>query len=54
MHRHDLVYLQPKEAFTLLSASVPLSVVQAIDDMIDAKQPFTVCRQTKRGSFAMQ
>lgn len=46
MHRHDLVYLQPTDAFTLLNASVPLSVVQAIDKMIDAKQPFTVCRQS--------
>ena len=46
MHRHDLVYLQPTEAFTLLNASVPLSVVQAVDDMIAAKQPFTVCRQS--------
>ena len=46
MHRHDLVYLQPKEAFTLLNASVPLSVIQAIDYMIEAKQPFTVCRQS--------
>ncbi|MGP5209470.1 malonate decarboxylase holo-[acyl-carrier-protein] synthase [Psychrobacter alimentarius] len=45
MHRHDLVYLQPKEAFTLLNASVPLSVIQAVDHMIEARQPFTVCRQ---------
>lgn len=46
MHRHDLVYLQPTDAFTLLNASVPLSVIQAVDDMIDANQPFTVCRQS--------
>lgn len=46
MHRHDLVYLQPTDAFTLLNTSVPSSVVQAIDNMIDAKQPFTVCRQS--------
>lgn len=46
MHRHDLVYLQPTDTFTLLNASVPLSVVQAVADMIDAKQPFTVCRQS--------
>ena len=46
MHRHDLVYLQPEEAFTLLNASVPLSVIQAIDHMIEAMQPFTVCRQS--------
>lgn len=46
MHRHDLVYLQPKEAFTLLNASVPLSVIQAVDHMIESKQPFTVCRQS--------
>lgn len=46
MHRHDLVYLQPTDAFTLLNASVPLSVIQAIDHMIEAKHPFTVCRQS--------
>lgn len=51
MHRHDLVYLQSKEAFTLLNASVPLSVVQAIDEMIDVQQPFTVCRQTPQQPF---
>ena len=46
MHRHDLVYLQPTDAFTLLNTSVPSSVIQAVDDMIDAEQPFTVCRQS--------
>lgn len=46
MHRHDLVYLQPTDTFTLLNASVPLSVVQAVADMVNAEQPFTVCRQS--------
>jgi len=46
MHRHDLVYLQPEEAFTMLNASLPLAVIQAVDDMIEAQQPFTVCRQS--------
>ena len=46
MHRHDLVYLQPDEAFTMLNASLPLSVMQAVSNMIKAQQPFTVCRQS--------
>ncbi|SNT70973.1 malonate decarboxylase holo-[acyl-carrier-protein] synthase [Psychrobacter sp. LV10R520-6] len=46
MHRHDLVYLQPEEAFTMLNASLPLFVIQAVDNMIVAQQPFTVCRQS--------
>lgn len=46
MHRHDLVYLQPDEAFTMLNASLPLSVIQAVNNMIEAQQPFTVCRQS--------
>ncbi|AAZ18993.1 putative malonate decarboxylase, subunit E [Psychrobacter arcticus 273-4] len=46
MHRHDLVYLQPEEAFTMLNASLPLAVIQAVDNMIMAEQPFTVCRQS--------
>ncbi len=46
MYRHDLVYLHPDEAFNIVNASLPSSVTQAIDKMIVAKQPFTICRQS--------
>ena len=51
MHRHDLVYLQPEEAFTMLNASLPLVIIQAVESMIVAEQPFTVCRQSNQHLF---
>lgn len=45
MQRHDLVYLQARESYSFLNASLPASVTLAVDDMICSQQPLTVCRQ---------
>ncbi|WP_201596358.1 malonate decarboxylase holo-[acyl-carrier-protein] synthase [Psychrobacter vallis] len=45
MHRHDLVYLQAHESYEFMNASLPLSVRAAVEQMITAQQPLTVCRQ---------
>ena len=45
MHRHDLVYLQEHESYDFINASLPSSVTTAVDKMINAQQPLTVCRQ---------
>lgn len=45
MHRHDLVYLQAHESYEFMNASLPLSVRAAVERMIAAQQPLTVCRQ---------
>ncbi|GAA0307506.1 malonate decarboxylase holo-[acyl-carrier-protein] synthase [Psychrobacter aestuarii] len=45
MQRHDLVYLQPHEAYAFMNDALPDSVKRAIDCLIETQHPLTVCRQ---------
>ncbi|WP_353173208.1 malonate decarboxylase holo-[acyl-carrier-protein] synthase [Acinetobacter rudis] len=51
MNRHDLIYLQAKDAFKFLDVSLTPAVQQKIEQMIQHNMPFTVCRQESEDYF---